>query len=67
MSRALISGTGLIGTSIALGLRNLGWETLGWDADPAALAGAASIDAVVPVDGIEAATLGPNDLLVLAS
>lgn len=67
MSRALISGTGLIGTSIALGLRKLGWETLGWDADPAALAGAVSAGAVAPVEGIEAATLGPDDLLVLAS
>ena len=40
MRRALISGTGLIGTSIALGLKRLGWETLGWDPDPDALAGA---------------------------
>jgi prephenate dehydrogenase len=57
----------LIGTSIALGLRNLGWETLGWDADPSALAGAVSVGAVVPVDGIEAAGLDSADLLVLAS
>ena len=67
MSRAFISGTGLIGTSIALGLRSLGWETFGWDADPSALAGAVGIDAVVPVSGIEAAALDSDDLLVLAS
>lgn len=67
MSRAIISGTGLIGTSIALGLRNLGWQTLGWDADPTALAGAVGAGALVPLDGIEPATLGPDDLLVLAS
>jgi prephenate dehydrogenase len=67
VARALISGTGLIGTSIALGLRNVGWETLGWDIDPTALAGAVSIAAVKPVDGIEAAALGSDDLLVLAS
>jgi prephenate dehydrogenase len=45
----------------------VGWETLGWDIDPTALAGAVSIAAVEPVDGIEAAALGSDDLLVLAS
>ena len=35
LPRAFISGTGLIGTSIALGLAEAGWETLGWDPDPA--------------------------------
>ena len=67
MPRALISGTGLIGTSMALGLRTLGWETFGWDEDPAALAGAVNVGAVAPVDGIEGPDLGPDDLLVLAS
>ncbi len=67
MSRALISGTGLIGTSMALGLRGLGWETFGWDADPSALAGAVRAGAVDPVDGIGAIDLHPDDLLVLAS
>ena len=67
MARALISGTGLIGTSIALGLRSLGWETLGWDAYPEALEGAVRVGAVDPVEGIEAAGLGPDDLLVLAA
>ena len=67
VSRALISGTGLIGTSIALGLRDLGWDTLGWDANSDALAGAVSAGAVDPVESIAAADLGPDDLLVLAS
>ena len=67
MARALISGTGLIGTSIALGLRGLGWETLGWDVDPDALAAAASAGAVDPVHSIDTAGLGSDDLLVLAS
>ena len=67
MPRALISGTGLIGTSIALGLRGLGWTTFGWDAHPEALAGAVNVGAVEPVASIEAANLGPDDLLVLAS
>lgn len=67
MARALVSGTGLIGTSIALGLRELGWETLGWDTDPDALAGAAEIGAVDPVESIDAAQLAAEDLLVLAA
>nr|PZN36308.1 MAG: hypothetical protein DIU67_00730 [Actinomycetota bacterium] len=33
--RAFISGTGLIGTSIGLGLRAAGWRVSGWDPDPA--------------------------------
>lgn len=67
MARALISGTGLIGTSIALGLNSLGWDTLGWDTNAAALGGAAVAGAVDPVDGVDAVDLGPDDLLVLAS
>ncbi|HEX6946465.1 MAG TPA: prephenate dehydrogenase/arogenate dehydrogenase family protein [Acidimicrobiia bacterium] len=35
---ALISGTGLIGTSIGLGLRSAGWQVVGWDPDPATTA-----------------------------
>ncbi len=67
MARALISGTGLIGTSIALGLRSLGWETLGWDTDPDALAGAVAAGAVDEVDGVDAVRLASGDLLILAS
>lgn len=66
MARALISGTGLIGTSIALGLKNSGWETLGWDVDPNALAGAVVAGAVDPIDGLDAVDLGSRDLLILA-
>lgn len=67
MVRALISGTGLVGTSIALGLRELGWETLGWDSNPEALEGAARVGAVGPVDDIASVDLGRDDLLVLAA
>ncbi|MCJ7780316.1 MAG: prephenate dehydrogenase/arogenate dehydrogenase family protein [Acidimicrobiia bacterium] len=67
MQRALISGTGLIGTSIALGLQDLGWETLGWDPNPDALDGAARTGAVVPIGGLDSVLLGTNDLLVLAA
>jgi len=65
--RALISGTGLIGTSIALGLQDLGWETLGWDPNPEALDGAARTGAITPIDGLDSVSLGFDDLLVLAA
>lgn len=67
MPRALISGTGLIGTSIALGLQDLGWETLGWDPNPEALDGAARTGAIAPVDSLDSVSLGHDDLLVLAA
>jgi prephenate dehydrogenase len=35
--RAAIIGTGLIGASIGMELRRLGWEVAGWDIDPDAL------------------------------
>ena len=67
MPRALISGTGLIGTSIALGLQDLGWETLGWDPNTEALDGAARTGAIAPVNSLDSVLLGPDDLLVLAA
>jgi prephenate dehydrogenase len=63
---AFISGTGLIGTSIALGLVGSGWETLGWDPDPKSLAVAADLGAVTPSDEAVLATMEPEDLIVLA-
>jgi prephenate dehydrogenase len=38
--RATIVGTGLIGASIGMGLRNAGWTVEGWDPDERALAAA---------------------------
>ncbi len=67
MRRALISGTGLIGTSIALGLQDLGWETLGWDPNADALDGAVRTGAVTPIESLDAVTLGIDDLLILAA
>ena len=52
---------------MALGLRNLGWETLGWDLDPEALDGAERIGAVTPIGGFDPGVLGSDDLLVLAA
>jgi len=65
--RAFISGTGLIGGSIGLGLGDAGWETLGWDPDEQRLGVAAEIGAVTPSDPSIVATLRPEDLIVLAS
>lgn len=66
MPRALISGTGLIGTSIALGLQDIGWETLGWDPNPESLDGAVRTGAVSPINGLNSVVLEADDLLVLA-
>jgi prephenate dehydrogenase len=38
VSRVAILGTGLIGTSVALGLSDAGWTTTGWDPNPQVLA-----------------------------
>ena len=67
MNSAAIIGTGLIGTSIGLGLRAAGWDVTGWDANPEALAGAlerGGLDSVA--DSQESALAGPHDLVVLA-
>jgi prephenate dehydrogenase len=44
--RAVVVGTGLIGGSIGLGLRALGWHVTGRDADPAASARALDLGAL---------------------
>ena len=63
--RAHIFGTGLIGSSVGLGLRRLGWEVAGWDPNPTALQQARERGALNSVLG------GPGcdeaDLLVLAA
>lgn len=41
-----VVGTGLIGTSVALALREAGWRTLGFDRDPAAVAAALAAGAL---------------------
>jgi len=63
---AAILGTGLIGTSVGLSLRAMGWFVTGWDPDPAALAGALELEAIdaAAVDRPEA--IGQADLVVLA-
>ena len=67
MPSVAISGTGLIGASIGLGLARHGWEVAGWDPDPAVLASAHELGAVTTaVDTYETLVAGSPDLLVLA-
>lgn len=64
--RVAVLGTGLIGTSVALSLADAGWETVGWDPDPAVvemLAELGSFDRLA--ESAAAATEGAN-LVVLA-
>lgn len=59
---AIIHGTGLIGSSIGLGLSAAGWTTLGWDPNHGALATAVKRGAIKgglagPDDGLDTAEL----------
>ncbi len=66
MPTAFISGTGLIGTSVALGLAGQGWETLGWDPNPDRVAAAAAMGALRNAEPGAAGSLQADDLVVLA-
>ena len=67
MATAAILGTGLIGSSIGLGLRNAGWQVVGWDPDAAVADRAAELGAVDRVSSDpDAAVAGDLDLVVLA-
>jgi prephenate dehydrogenase len=63
--RVGILGTGLIGTSMGLGLRAAGFDVVGWDASAAALATAVERDAVSPADTADSLA-ADVDLIVLA-
>ena len=65
MARALISGTGLIGASIGLGLGDAGWEVIGWDPDPGRLSTAVAVGAVAAGE-TDPNDLRSDDLIVLA-
>ena len=66
MRRAGILGTGLIGASLGMALRQVGWVVAGWDPDPAALAVAVGRGAVDhPRSALDAA-VEDADLVVLA-
>lgn len=61
-----VLGTGLIGTSIALGLRQLGWTTRGWDVDQANLGDAVALGAIEVASGSIAECVGGTDLVVVS-
>lgn len=66
MDRAAILGTGLIGASLGMALRNTGWAVAGWDPDPGALSVAerrGALDDARPT--LDSAVSGA-DLVVLA-
>lgn len=67
MTSVAISGTGLIGASIGLGLARAGWTVSGWDPDPATLGKALDIGAIsVAADSFESLVAEAVDLVVLA-
>ncbi|MGZ5385632.1 MAG: prephenate dehydrogenase/arogenate dehydrogenase family protein, partial [Acidimicrobiia bacterium] len=66
MPVAALLGTGLIGASIGIGLRSLGWSVVGWDPDEGAGKGAVRCGAVDRLaSSIDEAMTGA-DLVVLA-
>ncbi|MEX0667767.1 MAG: hypothetical protein WD313_05505, partial [Acidimicrobiia bacterium] len=66
MPVAALLGTGLIGASIGIGLRGLGWIVVGWDPDERAGDGAIRCGAVDRLaQSVEEAMAGA-DLVVLA-
>jgi prephenate dehydrogenase len=66
MAVAALLGTGLIGASIGIGLRGLGWTVVGWDPDGTSGQGAVRCGAVHRLaDSVEEALVGA-DLVVLA-
>lgn len=66
MPFAAIIGTGLIGTSVGLALRERGWKTVGWDPSPQALETAAERHAADAAAGSIAEAVDGADLVVLA-
>lgn len=67
MPTAAISGTGLIGSSIGLGLARAGWRVFGWDPHPDVLDEAVEVGAISDTaPGFEELVAKAADLLVLA-
>ena len=65
-NNAAVLGTGLIGASVGIALRNLGWHVRAWDPDPGALAGAGAIDAFDEAARHRDDAIDGADLVVLA-
>jgi prephenate dehydrogenase len=66
MPVAALLGTGLIGASIGIGLRGLGWTVVGWDPDENAGEGAIRCGAVDRLARSPEEALAGADLVVLA-
>jgi prephenate dehydrogenase len=64
--RALVLGTGLIGSSVGSGLEAAGWKVAGWDPSADALEGALSMGGISEVVEDVAASAAEVDLVVLA-
>ena len=66
MAVAALLGTGLIGASIGIGLRGLGWVVVGWDPDAGAADGAMRCGAVDRLSNSAEEAIAGADLVVLA-
>jgi len=66
MPRVAIIGTGLIGASVGLALREQGWQAIGWDPSPDALERALERHAADATAGSVAQAVDGVDLVVLA-
>jgi prephenate dehydrogenase len=66
MPKAAVLGTGLIGASVGIALRNLGWYVIGWDPDSAALTAALSMGALSESAASGRAARTDAELIVLA-
>ena len=66
MPVSAVLGTGLIGASIGIGLRGLGWVVVGWDPDEAAAGGAVRCGAVDRLAVSFDEAMVDADLVVLA-
>ena len=64
MQQAVVLGTGLIGASVAIGLRQAGFQVAAWDPDPDALEAARRLGAFDR--GLDAPQVNHADLVVLA-
>jgi len=66
MRRAAIFGTGLIGASLGMALRRVGWTVAGWDPDQTALEVATERSAVDDPCESQEDALEASELVVLA-
>jgi prephenate dehydrogenase len=66
MPKATVLGTGLIGASIGIGLRSLGWTVAGWDPDSEALHGAIRCGGIDRAAASAEAAMEGAELVVLS-